>query len=224
MENSDEMKKTQPNLKQLGCVRVAAINTLVWLSNVYDYAKTNSGPLRSAISTVETLLTPLLIKFKDVPHHLLVFLDHKVDVASTEFQEHAPELLKRAATGVHDVVQATARVTKLVIHEAQTGGPLNAAYYAANEAKDLLIHHTVRVWSMLDGFAPFHVVAEMTLPTAAHFSDKYNNLVSDFRGKGYPVFSYVPLLPIEDIAKAFKHLSKGETQGEGEGEGAVVSQ
>ena len=81
--NHDETRRdTQQELKHLGFVRVAAVNTIMCLSNLYDYAKQNSGPLRSAVGTVEgavtTVVTPVYNKFKHVPDHLLVFLDDQV--------------------------------------------------------------------------------------------------------------------------------------------------
>lgn len=69
-------------LKRLGFVRIYAINTLVFVSNLYDYAKNNSGSLKSAVGTVENAVTavvgPVYDKFKGVPDDLLVFLDDKV--------------------------------------------------------------------------------------------------------------------------------------------------
>ena len=69
-------------LKHLGFVRVAAIQTLVVVSNLYEYAKQNSGPLRSTVGTVEgavtSVLGPVYSKLKDVPDDVLVFVDNKV--------------------------------------------------------------------------------------------------------------------------------------------------
>lgn len=69
-------------LKHLGFVRVAAIQALFCMSNLYDYAKQNSGPLRSMVGTVEgavtTVVGPVYEKFKDVPDDLLSFADKKV--------------------------------------------------------------------------------------------------------------------------------------------------
>jgi len=52
------------------------------MSSLYDYAKQNSGPLRSAVGTVEgtvtTVLGPVYNKFKPLPQDLLVFFDNKV--------------------------------------------------------------------------------------------------------------------------------------------------
>lgn len=76
------MEKSESNLKHLGFVRLFAINTAVLVSNLYDYAKQNSGPLRSTVGTVEnavtTVVRPVYERFKGVPDEVLVFLDKKV--------------------------------------------------------------------------------------------------------------------------------------------------
>ncbi|KAL2903671.1 hypothetical protein RDABS01_002381 [Bienertia sinuspersici] len=219
MENNDEMKKnnTQKELKHLSFVRVAAINTIMLLTNMYNYAKQNSGPLRSAVGTVEgavtTVVTPVYNKFKGFPDHLLVFLDRKVDVASAKFDAHAPSLAKQIATQVHIIFIQSAQLAKQVVHQAQVSGPLAAAQYAANESKDLVLNQSVKVWSKLDKFPPVHMVAEIAVPTATYWSEKYNQVISDFRGKGYDVFSYVPLVPIDEISKAFKQSKGGNGSG-----------
>lgn len=70
------------NLKHLGFVRVLAINTAVLVSNLYEYAKQTSGPLRSTVGTVEnavtTVVRPVYERLKGVPDEVLVFLDKKV--------------------------------------------------------------------------------------------------------------------------------------------------
>lgn len=79
-----ESKKKQ-ELKHLGFVRVAAIQAFVLVSYVYEYAKQNSGPLRSAVGTVEgavtTVLGPVYNKFKGFPDDVLVFVDNKVSLS-----------------------------------------------------------------------------------------------------------------------------------------------
>jgi len=87
-----ETETKNQELKHLGFVRIAAIRALVCVSNLYNYGKRNSGPLKSTVSTVEGTVTavvsPVYEKFKTVPDHLLVFLDHKVD--EHKFDKHAP--------------------------------------------------------------------------------------------------------------------------------------
>lgn len=215
--NSDEMKKTHQELKHLGFVRATAVNTIMWLSSLYDYAKQNSGPLRSAAGAVEgavtTVVSPVYDKFKGVPDHLLVFLDEKVNIASAKFDEHAPPSAKKVASHIREAIEKTTNIAKGVVHKAQVDGPLAAACYAAKESSELVLDQSIKVWSKLDQLPPFHLVTEMTAPTAAHWSDKYNKLVTDMRGKGYTVFGYIPLIPSEDIAKAFKQY-KDANRGE----------
>lgn len=76
------VERKNKDLKHLGFVRIAAIQTFVFVSNLYEYAKQNSGPLRSAVGTVEntvtTVLGPVCNKFKGLPDDVLVFVDKKV--------------------------------------------------------------------------------------------------------------------------------------------------
>ena len=76
------MKNQHQELKHLGFMRFAAIQALICVSNLYDYAKRNSGPLRLTVGAVEdavtTVISPVYQKFQGVPDHLLVFLDKKV--------------------------------------------------------------------------------------------------------------------------------------------------
>ncbi|KAH9624146.1 hypothetical protein KSS87_012811 [Heliosperma pusillum] len=145
--------------------------------------------------------------------------DWVVDVASVKFDEHAPPLVKQVYTQVHGLVEKTAEVTKELVHHVQVGGPLEAARYAAKESQEVVLEQSVKIWSKLDQLPPFHTVAEMTVPTATHFSEKYNKVISDLRDKGYTVFGYVPLVPIDEIAKAFK---QGKAANEGETRTAEV--
>lgn len=78
MENESQNRE----LKHLGFVRIAAIQTIVCVSNLYAYAKQNSGTLRSAVESVEsavnTVVGPAYEKLRIVPDDVLVFLDDKV--------------------------------------------------------------------------------------------------------------------------------------------------
>lgn len=82
MENK---KSEEEELKHLGFVKIAAMKALVCVSNLYGFAKQNSGLLRSAVGTVEdtvtTVLGPVYHQFKAVPNHLLLFADNKVSLS-----------------------------------------------------------------------------------------------------------------------------------------------
>nr|KYP52942.1 REF/SRPP-like protein At1g67360 family [Cajanus cajan] len=197
----DVDKKSHEELKHLGFVKIAAIKAFVCVSNLYDFAKQNSGPLRSAVGTVEdtvtTVLGPVYHKFKPVPNHLLLFVDNKVDEARYKFEEHAPPLVKQVASQVNCA----------------------AAHYVATECKQIVVFGWVKLWNVLDHYPLFHAVAEM----AGEWSDKYNHVVKNkSESKGCGVFGYLPLIPIDEIAEAFKqgeakaNVNEDEVGSEGE--------
>ncbi|KAK6645961.1 hypothetical protein PHAVU_L001946 [Phaseolus vulgaris] len=211
-------------LKHLGFVRIAAIKGFVCISNLYDFAKQNSGPLRSAVGTVEdtvtTVLGPVYHKFKGVPNRLLLFVDNKVDESTHKFDEHAPSLVKQVASQVNCLVQEMTNKAEKVVSEAQYGGARAAAQYVATESKKIVVSGSVKLWGGLNHYPPFHAVAEMAVPSAAHWSEKYNNVVKGMSKRGGGVLGYLPLIPIDDIAKAFKQgegkLNEDEAGSEGE--------
>ncbi|KAK7246991.1 hypothetical protein RIF29_41865 [Crotalaria pallida] len=202
-------KSDQQQLKHLGFVEIAAIQVLVCVSNLYHFAKQNSsGPLRSAVGTVEGTLTnflaPVYDKIKGVPHSLLVFVDNKVDEATHKFNEHAPPLVKQVTNQAQVLIYEVSHKAEKVVNEVQSGGPRAAANYVAAESKQFLLIGSVKLWSGLNHYQPFHAMAKMAVPTAAHWSEKYNHVVKGIAGKGYSVSGYLPLIPIDEIAKAFK--------------------
>lgn len=217
METDTESKRQQ-ELKHLGFVRIAAIHALVCVSSLYNYAKRNSGPLRSTVGTVESAVTavvgPVYEKFKGVPDDLLLFLDVKVDEASHEFDKHAPPLAKQVVNQAQSLIEKASEKAQKLVSEAQSGGPRAAVHFAAGEFKDFLLTNSVKAWYKLNHYALFHKSAEITVPTAAHWSEKYNHVVEDMDKKGYTVFSYFPLVPIDEIAKAFKQNGAAGTKGD----------
>ncbi|KAF8390646.1 hypothetical protein HHK36_025173 [Tetracentron sinense] len=208
-----EMENKNQELKHLGFMKVAAINTLSCALNLYGYAKQNSGPLISGVLTVEdtvtTVMGPACEKFKDVPNNLLVFLDDKVDEATAEFDEHAPPLAKQVVSQSWCMVQKATEMTKVLVSEARSNGPTGVVNNAATQYKQILSEQAVKAWLKLNQVPHVQAVAEMAVPTAAHWLDKYNQAVTGMMQKGYPV-SFLPLVPIDKIAEVF---NQGEATG-----------
>ncbi|XP_057752644.1 REF/SRPP-like protein At1g67360 [Arachis stenosperma] len=223
---SEVERKSEKELKHLGFVRIAAIQAFVCVSNLYQYAKHNSGPLRSAVGTVEgtvsAVLGPVYNKFRDVPDDLLVFVDNKVDEASQKFEEHAPPLVKQVARQAKGLIEEVTQKAEKVVSEAQSGGAKAAAHYVAEESKHIVLTGSVKLWNGLNHYQLFHAVAEMAVPTAAHWLESYNHVVEDLTAKGYGVFQYLPLVPIDEIAKAFKQ-GEGEANVNENGDGGVIT-
>ncbi|OMO88169.1 Rubber elongation factor [Corchorus olitorius] len=203
-----DFENKKQDLKHLGFVRVAAIHALVCVSNLYEYAKQNSGPLRSTVGNVEgavsTVVGPVYERFKDVPDHLLGFLDKKVDEASHKFDEHAPPAAKQVVNQAQYLVHKAAQKAQKLVDEARTNGPRGAFNYAAAEYKHFIVVNSSKLWVKLNHNSAFHSVADKVVPTATKMSEKYNCLVKDLSGKGYFVFEYLPLVPIDELEKAVK--------------------
>ncbi|KAL5552603.1 hypothetical protein UlMin_040004 [Ulmus minor] len=206
--NKTETETNTQELKHLGFVRIAAIQALVCVSNLYDYAKQNLGPLRSTVGTVEravtTVVAPVFEKFKGVPDDLLSFLDHKLDVATEKFDKHAPSLAKQIASRTHSFVKKGAEKAQKFANEFQTAGPRAAVHYAASEYKNFVVDQSVNLWATLNRYPPVHTVADKAAPTAVNLSEKYNHVVKDLTQKGYGVVGYLPLVPVDEIAKKLK--------------------
>ncbi|XP_016439265.2 REF/SRPP-like protein At1g67360 [Nicotiana tabacum] len=206
-----EMEKSEENLKHLGFVRVLAINTAVLVSNLYEYAKQNSGPLRSTLGTVEnavtTVVRPVYERLKGVPDEVLIFLDQKVDDGAAKFDEHAPPLAKKVVSKAQSVFQKASEVAQNLFKEVQVAGPRAAINHAGALSKQLATSQVAVLWYHVNHCAPLHGIAQMAAPTAAYWSEKYNQLVADLKKKkGYIVVSYIPLIPVEEISKAYKQV------------------
>ncbi|XP_059633536.1 REF/SRPP-like protein At1g67360 [Cornus florida] len=205
-----EMENKGRELKHLGFVRMIAIHAVVCVSNLYEYAKGNSGPLKSTVGTVEnivaTVVSPVYEKFKSTPGDVLVFLDEKVDEGTMKFDEHAPPLAKQVVSQAQCVARKTSEVAQVLVHEALVGGPYAAIHYAGTLYKELLVNGSVRVWYGVNQIPPFHAVAEMVVPTAGRWSEKYNKTIADMTAKGHTLFSYFPLVPIDEMTKAYKQV------------------
>ncbi|GMI87684.1 LD-associated protein 1, small rubber particle protein [Hibiscus trionum] len=208
MEKEVEFESNSRGLKHVGLVRVAAIRALVCVSNLYDYAKRNSGPLRSTVGTVEgtvtAILGPVYQKYKDVPDHLLAFLDTKVDEATHKFDEHVPPAGKQMVNHAQVLVHTAAEKAQKLVGEARTNGARGALNYASCEYKQFVLVISTKLWVKLNQSSAFHSAAEMIVPTAKNLSEKYNCLIKDMSGKGYPVFGYLPLIPVVELSKAVK--------------------
>ncbi|KAB1202957.1 Stress-related protein [Morella rubra] len=181
------------NLKYLDFVQVAAIYVVVCFSSLYEFAKENSGPLKSGVQTVEgtvkTVIGPVYERFHDVPFELLKFVDRKVDESLAELDRHVPSLVKQASSQALTVVQMAPEVARSVASEVQRAGVMDATrsitktVYTRYEptAKELYSRYepvaeqyAVSVWRSLNRLPIFPQVAQIAVPTASYWSDKYN--------------------------------------------------
>ncbi|XP_075482778.1 REF/SRPP-like protein At1g67360 isoform X1 [Primulina tabacum] len=203
-------RSTDVQLKHLGFVRIVAINAVVVLSNIYGYVKRNSGPLKSTVGTVENavtaVVTPVYDRFQGVPGDLLVFIDEKVDKAIHTFDECAPSAVMNAVSKSQLIVKRASQIAQDLVKEAQVSGPLAAISHAATISKHFAVGQLAVLWYKVNKYPALHGVSETAVATAAHWSEKYNKLVIDLAAKGNNVFNYVPLVPVDEMARAYKQV------------------
>ncbi|KAJ9187763.1 hypothetical protein P3X46_003184 [Hevea brasiliensis] len=220
MEQHTEMVQDNDKTpKYLDFVQVATIYVIICFSTIYDYAKENSGPLKPGVQTVEgtvkMVIGPVYEKFCDVPFELLKFVDRKVDDALSELDRHVPSLVKQASSQARAVacevqragiVEAAKSIAKTMYTKYEpTAKELYCKYEPVAE------HYAVSAWHTLNRLPLFPQAAQVVVPTAARWSEKYNQLVSYAADRGYTAAAYVPLIPIERIAKVFHEGVNGPT-------------
>ncbi|XP_008786716.1 stress-related protein [Phoenix dactylifera] len=219
---SDEISQEheEPKFKYLDFVHVAAMQAVMYLASLYDFAKENSGPLKPGVQTVEgtvkTVIGPVYHKFHDVPVELLKFVDRKVDVSVQELERHVPSRVKSAYTAA----QKAPAVARSVVGEVQRSGVLATAAGIARAAckryepaarevykkcEPVAEGYAVAAWLSLNRLPLFPQVAQIVVPTAAYWSEKYNRAVGCAAERGYSVAQYMPLVPTERIAKVFRN-------------------
>lgn len=134
----------------------------------------------------------------------------QVDEATYKFDKHAPPLAKQIVSRAHSFTQKTVEKAQKFVNEARTSGPRAAVSYAATEYKQFVVDQSVNLWVAVNHYPTIHHVAEKAAPAAAHWSEKYNHGVKDLTQKGYAIFGYLPLVPVDEIAKAFKQGEEGK--------------
>lgn len=127
-------------------------------------------------------------------------------------------MAKKVATLANVLIHKAAEKTQSFVKEARTGGPKAAFVYAATEYKHLVVITSVKVWAKLNQYKPIHAVGDKALPVVAHYSTLYNDLVTDMSQMGYPVVGYLPLVPVDDIVKAYE---KEDAAAQKKGDGAT---
>ena len=206
------------NLKYLDFVRSAAIQAVICFSSLYSYAKDNAGPVKSGVESVEgtvkTVVGPVVNKFHNVPLDLLAFADRKVEEAVNLLEHHVPERVKE----VYASAQKAPEIVRSVAGEVQKAGVVGTAVGIARSvygkyepaAKEMYAkyepvaeRYAVTAWRSLNQMPVFPQVAQIVIPTAACWTEKYNQAVCYGAERGFTVSAYLPIVPTEKIAKVF---------------------
>ncbi|XP_047319003.1 REF/SRPP-like protein At1g67360 [Impatiens glandulifera] len=205
-----EKKDHDHELKHLQFVTVIALNAFLCASNLYDCAKRNSGSFKTRVNIVEntviSILRPVYDKFKGVPYSLLLTLDLKVDEVVKRIEECVPRSAKQGLSKAQSIAVKTSKEAKMIAKEVEAGGLSAAIQHAASLYRQLLVIILVRSWYWTNKVTWCHVIAQMVLPCISQWTQTYNKTVYDLSScyRYYGFFKYVPLVPVDEIAKSYK--------------------
>ncbi|GJN10721.1 hypothetical protein PR202_ga28838 [Eleusine coracana subsp. coracana] len=239
VQEQEPAKRPAPKLRYLDFVQVAAAQAAVCLAGLYGLAKGHAGPLRSGVDAVESavkgVVGPVYGRFHHVPLDVLAFVDRKVDDTVNELDKHLPQSVKTVSAQAYVVARGVPEVARELTAEAQQSGVKGAARAALAKvepvardvygrvepvARDLYgryepaaEHLAVSTWRSLNNLPVFPHVAQIVVPTAAYWAEKYNKLIAAAAEKGYTGAKYLPAVPTERIAKVFaEEKGAAETQ------------
>lgn len=213
----------EPSLKYLGVFQVVRLRATVCLSSFYEYAKENSGPLKSGVDTVEqtvkTVVGPVYHKFDGKPFELLHFLDRKVDATIGKVDEYVPPTVKQKTCEVCDMAKQAPDVARSVISEVQRSGITAIASETARSlyskyeptAKDLYTKYepvaqecALFVYYKLLQLPLLPQLVHILIPTATYWTDKYNHTIVYLADRHYRLADFLPLVPVERIKKVLE--------------------
>ncbi|CAA6669094.1 unnamed protein product [Spirodela intermedia] len=228
-KSSVPQEEVERKLKHLEFFHLAAIQVVVCLLRLYGFAKENSGPLKPGVQAVEgtvmTVVGPVYDRFHDVPYEILRFIDRKVDESMSGLERFVPTTVKNVSTQAYTAAQKAPEVARSIAGDVQRAGVLPTATALAKDvvarceptAKKLYAtyepvaeHYAVAAWHTLNRLPLFPQVAQVVVPTVAHWTDKYNAAVTYAAENGYAAAAYLPHVPTERISKIYCSSAGGE--------------
>lgn len=143
-----------------------------------------------------------IVLFAEMIGVVLLSVLVKVDEASYKLEECAPA----AAIKAQSIAKEACRLVQQLAEEAKVEGPMAAISHAGKISKDVAVSGLAVAWYKANQYPALHGVLQIAVPTATHWSEKYNSVVKDLAAKGYSVFCYAPLVPVEEMEKAYKQV------------------
>lgn len=146
----------------------------------------------------------------------------QVEASVYELERHVPSLLKRATCQAITVAQKAPELALAVASEVHRAGVVDTAKNITKSmynkceptAKELCTkyepvakQYALWAWRSLNRVPLVPQVAQVLVPTAAYWSEKYNQGVRYSADRGFTVAMYLPLIPTERIAKVFQEAN-----------------
>lgn len=114
------------------------------------------------------------------------------------------DVLYDVETYVPSLVKQASSQALTVATEVQRAGVLDTTKSIARSVWDkyepVAEYYAATVWRLLNRVPLFPQVAQLVIPTAFYWSDKYNDAVRYVGDRDYYVAEYLPMIPIEKIS------------------------
>ncbi|XP_042753797.1 uncharacterized protein LOC111906258 [Lactuca sativa] len=89
-------------LQYVGFVQLIELKALALLTNIYDFFKDNSGFLKSAVVSVESIvISPLQL----INEKLIILCDYKLSFIDDKFEKYAPDFIKNLLGGLNSYIK-----------------------------------------------------------------------------------------------------------------------
>lgn len=134
-------------------------------------------------------------------------MNWQVGDTAVEVERHVPSLVKEASNQVRFVTQKAPKIARSISAEFQRAGVMGTAAELAKvaytKAQPVAKQYAVSAWRSLNKLPVFPNVAQVVVPTAARWTNKYNKAVRYSAAKGYALAMYLPVVSTERIASVF---------------------
>ncbi|KAI7754002.1 hypothetical protein M8C21_026264 [Ambrosia artemisiifolia] len=114
--NEIESEQSTTELKYLWLLKKIAVRFVVVMSNVYEFAKENSGDFKTKVVLVENIIVsifgPVYEKLKNLPEQTLEFVDN-------QFDKDAPSQTKKVVIDFQSLLYETKPLVKKLVTTAQ---------------------------------------------------------------------------------------------------------
>ncbi|XP_076916602.1 uncharacterized protein LOC143576383 [Bidens hawaiensis] len=111
-----EVKQSTTEFKYLGLWKKIVVRFVVVLSNVYDFAKENSGDFKTTVVSIENKVVPIFgpiyKNIKGLVEQTLVFVDDKFDT-------YAPSFIKKLAIEFNNLIYEAKPLAKRIVTTTQ---------------------------------------------------------------------------------------------------------
>ncbi|XP_010523941.1 PREDICTED: REF/SRPP-like protein At2g47780 isoform X2 [Tarenaya hassleriana] len=128
--------------------------------------------------------------------------DAQVDDFFNEADIYVPSLVKQASSNAMAVATEVQRV-----------GVADAARSVFDKIEPVAEQYAAAAWRLMNRLPLFPELAQVVVPTASYWSEKYNGAVCYAGERGYHVAEYLPLIPIQKIAEVFEDDRSGGPSG-----------